>query len=1202
MSTPAVAEGRAVGSDAGDNYINLSNNVRLVPAGGTIARSSAMSTSTSRRGRTNASREQQGTDETDDNFTVNPQNAVSSTSGANENIPDGGNAALAPVEDFNLQRTLTPLMRIKLSELSTSSSDSEGDEMQQQDLGEDGAAGNNDARRAVSPPPNCAICLGRCKNKCFTDSCMHQFCFKCLCEWSKVKPECPLCKQIFKSIIHNVKSIDQFEEYHVQPPTVQIPHRPMEVTIRSLPYIFDAVVVEGHDWELPRRRNSVHRLRPPSNGIFYPSDVSNNGEHGLGSNGARMYNHLVYQNELLDMYRQEAPDAIASSGTLSQLWRRFVYDRRLFALPVCDITGRFRESTARFYRDNPAQVHRLMPWINRDIVCLLRNTEHDVSTLLERINESLLQTNILSPAFRRRLQPFLGAKTSHFIHELNNFARSPYDMIGYDRAVHYLPQAPEEIVIEFSSSASSDEENTSNDNERRTRSRNSRARSDGEFRVLSRSGNSSATGSVGALLSFTVSTTSEGTEAPGVTVSINGRSGQSAAINLSTHNRVSGDIIDLDDSELAYEAGTSRAANDTGSATSVATSTSVTDETATTSATASRPIPTVTDNIELTSSSSDECEFVLERKPPHLRTPELVSLNSESDSDVVFVEESKPLRKSTFISSADEEETVRENANKKSTAQNVTTATEAAAHTSVDHEELYNIGASTSTGLRSSGGGRGVKEMYESSRRSTSSRRKRTLRSSRASNENQAKTSTTVHRGKRIYESSCTSSNSDSTSCTSDSDDEDFRAKRKRSKSRRSSKKRKPNRSRRKVAAQQNNSSANSCGINSTSTKNYRKRGNSSHAKKQQSEDTKRFKMEAKSTGSEYSSDECENLIQLQRRLQARKEREAEKHDQTIDYLIDYVRDNESSVSNTNANNSRHQMLAGSQQLTAMQTGNNLHGIEAILKNENFDSESQNENSVHSDCGLQRLAEAAESLEAAQNVCITSTNARESVAANIAIEEEDNTFSSTVTQTTTATTVTTTPANNRSISRASATTNNTNDNDQENENDHQHDNENEHENCNDDNDNYNSTDTSSTSSYCSDTSMSSPSLYSASSGGGGEEVERGGNNDTEGDVNSLGLQQLLDAASLTDGWLVQQISNAGADNEIEVSTAQHHANDEEANESNDRPELTLQRVDEEAVSLPDIENDVNGIFLNQHDSSLVLPFNYESEGSESDTE
>lgn len=37
-----------------------------------------------------------------------------------------------------------------------------------------------------SPPPKCAICLGTCRNKSFTDSCLHQFCFKCLLTWSKV--------------------------------------------------------------------------------------------------------------------------------------------------------------------------------------------------------------------------------------------------------------------------------------------------------------------------------------------------------------------------------------------------------------------------------------------------------------------------------------------------------------------------------------------------------------------------------------------------------------------------------------------------------------------------------------------------------------------------------------------------------------------------------------------------------------------------------------------------------------------------------------------------------------------------------------------------------------------------------------------------------------------------------------------------------
>lgn len=31
----------------------------------------------------------------------------------------------------------------------------------------------------------------------------------------QIKAECPLCKQGFKSIIHNVKSMDKYEEYKV---------------------------------------------------------------------------------------------------------------------------------------------------------------------------------------------------------------------------------------------------------------------------------------------------------------------------------------------------------------------------------------------------------------------------------------------------------------------------------------------------------------------------------------------------------------------------------------------------------------------------------------------------------------------------------------------------------------------------------------------------------------------------------------------------------------------------------------------------------------------------------------------------------------------------------------------------------------------------------------------------------------------------
>ena len=33
----------------------------------------------------------------------------------------------------------------------------------------------------------------------------------------QIKAECPLCKQTFKSIIHNVISMDKYEEYKVEP-------------------------------------------------------------------------------------------------------------------------------------------------------------------------------------------------------------------------------------------------------------------------------------------------------------------------------------------------------------------------------------------------------------------------------------------------------------------------------------------------------------------------------------------------------------------------------------------------------------------------------------------------------------------------------------------------------------------------------------------------------------------------------------------------------------------------------------------------------------------------------------------------------------------------------------------------------------------------------------------------------------------------
>lgn len=55
-------------------------------------------------------------------------------------------------------------------------------------------------------------------------------------------------------------------------------------------------------------------------------------------------------------------------------------------------------------------------------------------------------------------------------------------------------------------------------------------------------------------------------------------------------------------------------------------------------------------------SSDSECQFVLALKPPHLRTPEQVSLDSASDSDVVYIpNEAQPMN-TVYSSSSDTED------------------------------------------------------------------------------------------------------------------------------------------------------------------------------------------------------------------------------------------------------------------------------------------------------------------------------------------------------------------------------------------------------------------------------------------------------------------------------------------------------------------------------------------------------------------
>ncbi|KAJ8735770.1 hypothetical protein PYW07_007390 [Mythimna separata] len=309
--------------------------------------------------------------------------------------------------------------------------------------------------RAGSPPPNCAICLGTCKNKSFTDSCLHQFCFTCLLTWSKVKAECPLCKQAFRSIIHNVRSNHQYEEYLV----VQ---RQSEEATPAISRV-----------DIDRVTAATQRFRyrcPPvgmEQGVFSLREA-------LGPNSpARSWfrttltlprRETVAIQQLLrhypfmaDVFPPPGGSPPARRRRSPASFRRTVYRHNLWARPLPDFTGRFRTCTPEFYRYNDTQMHRLVPWLNRELHYLLNENIGHISYVMSRILELLPQHHINSPEFRESLNRYFGDRTEHFLHELYCFASTPYDITGYDRNVQYTTDSRiSTMVNEVISSSDSD--------------------------------------------------------------------------------------------------------------------------------------------------------------------------------------------------------------------------------------------------------------------------------------------------------------------------------------------------------------------------------------------------------------------------------------------------------------------------------------------------------------------------------------------------------------------------------------------------------------------------------------------------------------------------------------------------------------------------------------------------------------------------
>ncbi|CAK9302258.1 unnamed protein product [Gordionus sp. m RMFG-2023] len=287
----------------------------------------------------------------------------------------------------------------------------------------------------------CPICLGQRNNNSFTESCFHEFCFICLSEWAKVKAECPMCKKPFTKIMYNIRTISDFDT----------------LEIASL--------------NLPVASSIEQRFRYRTTGIN--SNTRNN-------NNARNRQNRSQQNNL------QTPNRYLQS-LLSDNFRRVIYEIDSWSI-ITDLqesstnllprNERYRDTSPLFFRSNPACLHRLYPWLYRELNALnnlhfrpdlyindnitglnlqtnILNNENIIvpHNIISNIHSSPINVNhvvdlilynvriysITSNEFRSTLANYINSRfVDHFVHEFNAFARSPIENYGdYDVSAFY---------------------------------------------------------------------------------------------------------------------------------------------------------------------------------------------------------------------------------------------------------------------------------------------------------------------------------------------------------------------------------------------------------------------------------------------------------------------------------------------------------------------------------------------------------------------------------------------------------------------------------------------------------------------------------------------------------------------------------------------------------------------------------------------
>lgn len=263
-----------------------------------------------------------------------------------------------------------------------------------------------------------------------------------------MKPECPLCKAKFQSIIHTIESDEDYQSYQLPP---RPPSVPMPAIIPLDPVPFDQRFRYRPGMPTVMRARHQHQLDmagamapfilpsrpPPAQSLQLPS-LSLPGTSTVFSHGPMWHRRR---------------------GRATSEFRHDVYERNLYVDggSVVDVTGRFRECSPEWFRNNEASTHRLVPWLNREMNVLLLSAMHQAPFVIQLILDALQRHDIRGPEFMELLQPYLGLRTEHFQHEFYHFARSVYDMVGFDRHSNYALRQPDQRVQQQQQRAAEEE-------------------------------------------------------------------------------------------------------------------------------------------------------------------------------------------------------------------------------------------------------------------------------------------------------------------------------------------------------------------------------------------------------------------------------------------------------------------------------------------------------------------------------------------------------------------------------------------------------------------------------------------------------------------------------------------------------------------------------------------------------------------------